>query len=300
MKTGTVFKIQKYSIHDGPGIRTSVFLKGCPLSCWWCHNPESIKPVRELVFHEEKCLDCGRCINNCTEKVLAFETGKIKVKPEDCNTCGSCAAICPGKALEVIGKEMSVPEVMAAVSKDIIFYDESDGGVTFTGGEPTFQHEFLLELLKSCSGKGIHTAVDTSGYTSWARLEELSRFTNLFLFDLKMMDDEKHRKYTGVSNRLILENLQKLSAIHANINVRMPIITGINDDMENIVKTCSFLASLRIGKVNILPYHTIGINKYDKFGMNYKLRDTLPPDEEKIMQIKAELSKIGMTVKVGG
>lgn len=300
LMTGTIFKIQKFSIHDGPGIRTSVFLKGCPLSCWWCHNPESIKAEREIVFNEEKCLNCGSCINNCVQKALTFDTGIPYILREDCNTCGSCADICPARALEMVGREITVKDVMSAICKDIIFYDESGGGVTFTGGEPTLQYEFLLELLQSCASKGIHTAVDTSGFIPWERLENLSRITDLFLFDLKMMDDEKHRKYTGVSNRLILDNLQKLSAIHTNINVRMPIITGINDDKENIAKTCSFLSSLRIKKVNILPYHTIGIGKYDKLGLDYKLRDTLPPKEDKSKEIAAELIRIGMDVKIGG
>ena len=207
MEKGIIFKIQKYSIHDGPGIRTAVFLKGCPLDCWWCHNPEGKKLMPEPIYHKEKCIKCGRCDD-----------------------------ICPTGARETIGREMTVGQVIKEVEKDFAFYEQSGGGVTFTGGEPFIQFDFLYALISECREKGIHTAIETCGHTSWENLREASKYTDLFLYDLKLIDGEKHRRYTGVSNKLILENLREIAAIHSNICVRIPLIPGINDDEENIEK----------------------------------------------------------------
>ena len=271
MEKGIVFKIQKYSIHDGPGIRTAVFLKGCPLDCWWCHNPEGKAPDPEFVFHPDRCLKCGRCDD-----------------------------VCPSNAREIIGREMTEAQVMEEVEKDCAFYEQSGGGVTFTGGEPFMQPDFLRELLSGCRREEIHTAVETSGYTSWDHLREAAGYTDMFLYDLKLMDDEDHRHYTGVSNKLILDNLRKLAAAHGSIRVRIPLIPGVNDGAGNMESTRGFLKEIDIKQIDILPYHNTGMYKYGQFGLDYRLPDTKSPDKRKLESIEEIFRKNGFIVNVGG
>lgn len=271
MEKGIIFKIQKYSIHDGPGIRTAVFLKGCPLDCWWCHNPEGKKLIPEPVFHKEKCIKCGRCDD-----------------------------ICPTGARETIGQEMTLSDVVKEAEKDFPFYEQSGGGVTFTGGEPFMQFDFLYSLLSECRKRGIHTAVETSGYTSWENLYEASRQTDMFLYDLKLIDDMEHRQYTGVSNKLILENLKKLAAVHGNICVRIPFIPGVNDDEENIGKTCEFLKETNIKLIDILPYHNIGEYKYEKLCLDYRLPGLKSPDESRLSKAAEIFKRNNFIASVGG
>ncbi len=300
METGIVFKIQKYSIHDGPGIRTAVFLKGCPLNCWWCHNPEGQEPSGVIVYHEDKCLHCGRCMETCVNKAVTME-GKVLVRQQDiCTGCCDCIEVCPDNALESIGRKMTVSAVMEVIEKDLIFYDESGGGVTFTGGEPFMQYEFLYELMKLCKRKGIHTAIETSGYTAWDRMNSISMYTDLFLFDLKLIDEEKHIKFTGVSNKMILQNLEQLSEVHGNICVRIPVIPGVNDDEENIEKSMLFLKATSVRDVELLPYHDIGIYKYDKLGLDYKLNGLAAPDTKEMQKIAGVFKNNGFCVKIGG
>ncbi len=300
MMTGIVFKIQKYSIHDGPGIRTTVFLKGCPLNCWWCHNPEGQEPSGVIVYHKEKCHHCGRCIEVCNNEAVYFRNKDLKWERNKCTHCYNCIDICPENALESIGRKMTVSSLMDVVEKDTIFYDESGGGVTFTGGEPFQQYEFLYEMLKSCKRKGIHTAIETSGYTAWDRMENIAGYTDLFLYDLKLMDEGKHIKYTGVSNKTILQNLEKLSAIHNNICVRIPIIPGVNDDEENIDRSILFLKSTSIRNIGILPYHDIGIYKYDKLGIQYRLKGLITTEVHEMQKIADVFMNNGFCVKIGG
>ena len=300
MTTGTVFNIQRYSIHDGPGIRTTVFLKGCPLNCWWCQNPESQLSGQEMVFWEDRCIGCGACSLNCPSGAIQMENKKPVTDKNKCNLCGECFRICPAQAREMIGKKLTAEEIIKEVEKDLVFYEESDGGVTFSGGEPLKQSEFLESLLICCQKKKIHTAVDTSGYISWGILNKISPKVDLFLYDLKLMDNERHKKYTGVSNELILENLKKLSSVHNNILVRFPVIPGINDDYQNIKEIGKFLSSLKIAQVNILPYHYIGIDKYRRLGRTYKLVTTQPPSEEKLSEVSAILRKFNLNVKLRG
>jgi len=300
MTTGIIFNIQRYSIHDGPGIRTTIFLKGCPLNCWWCQNPESQLSGQEMVFWEDRCIGCGACSTICPSNVIQMKNRIPVTEKEKCLLCGKCIEKCPALAREIIGKKLTVEEVAKEVEKDLVFYEESGGGVTFSGGEPLRQPEFLEGLLNDCREKKIHTAVDTSGFISWGILNKICPKVDLFLYDLKLMDDEKHKKYTGVSNELILENLKKLSSVHHNIFIRFPIIPGINDDSQNIKKMGEFLSSLKIAQINLLPYHYIGIDKYRRLGRTYKLVTTPPPSEEKLSEISGILRKFNLNVKLRG
>jgi len=300
MTTGIIFNIQRYSIHDGPGIRTTVFLKGCPLNCWWCQNPESQLSGQEMVFWEDRCIGCGACSLNCPSSAIQMENKKPVTDKNKCNLCGECSRTCPAQAREMIGKKLTAEEIIKEVEKDLVFYEESGGGVTFSGGEPLGQSEFLEALLIRCQKKKIHTAVDTSGYISWRILKKIIPKVDLFLYDLKIMDSERHKKYTGVFNEIILENLKKLSSVHNNIFIRFPVIPGINDDYQNIKETGEFLSSLKIAQVNILPYHYMGIDKYGRLGRTYKLVTTQPPSEEKLSEIAAILSKFNLKVKLRG
>lgn len=301
MKTGLVFDIKKYSIHDGPGIRTTVFLKGCPLSCWWCHNPESQSSLPAIFYRPERCIGCGICIESCPRQALELTRTGVKTDLSKCTACGICADRCPSGARELVGTEMTVEEVVAEIKKDLLFYDQSGGGVTFSGGEPLLQPEFLIALLQECGKFEFHRAVDTSGFAPLSVLLEVARYTDLFLYDVKMMDSEKHKKYTGVGNELILSNLRALAESGAAINVRIPIIPGINDDDENIEQTGLFVASLpNVCRVNILPYHSAGRSKYEKWGREYLLPEVMPPTENAMQHIAKTLSQYGLDVKIGG
>ncbi len=286
--TGTIFDIMRYSIHDGPGIRTTVFLKGCPLSCWWCHNPESQSAKKEILFNRDRCIGCGEC-----KTVCPAGDGK-------CLACGNCAGVCCSGARELVGKTVEPAEIIKEIEKDLIFYEESGGGVTFSGGEPLLQADFVQCLLELCRKREIHTAIETSGFAPLEKLLQLSAGTDLFLYDLKLMDDLKHQKYTGVSNRLIIQNLRALAAQHDNIIVRVPVIPGINDDDGNINKTGDFVSALGIREINILPYHKAGMDKYERIGRTYLLPGLEPPTGERVAELAGILQGKGLKVKIGG
>lgn len=300
MDRGTIFNIQKFSVHDGPGIRTTVFLKGCPLNCWWCHNPESQSPNQEIMFFQTRCVGCGNCLLNCSNNALLMKDGKIDTDLDKCTLCGECLRACPVGAREMVGKIVSISEVMKEIKKDLIFYDESGGGVTFSGGEPLVQLEYLKKLLDSCKQEEIHTVVDTSGYVTWERFRVILPQVDLFLYDLKLMDNERHKKFIGVSNDMILDNLEKLSETNQEIFVRIPIIPGINDDIENINQTGKFLAKLNITQVNLLPYHNTGIDKYHRLGVAYELMGIKSPSKEKMIELSEALTRFGLKIKIGG
>ncbi|GBG57677.1 glycyl-radical enzyme activating protein [Sporomusaceae bacterium FL31] len=300
MITGTVFNIQKYSIHDGPGIRTTVFLKGCPLSCWWCHNPESLTARSEMVYLKNKCIGCGDCAQNCPHTAVTVLEQGLRRNETVCSWCETCINECPTGAIEKLGRSMTVAEVMKEIEKDKVFYEQSGGGVTFSGGEALLQLEFLAHVLDCCTARGIHTAVDTSGYAPWESLDRIVEQVDLFLYDLKHMEDEAHRQYTGVSNKPILENLAKLAAKTRNIWIRIPVVPGINDDEENIMKTGAFVASLNLRNVSLLPYHHIAADKYARLGKPYLLPNIQPPEDEKLAELSRKLTTLGLTVKIGG
>ncbi len=240
---GIVFKIQRHSLHDGPGIRTLVFLKGCPLHCWWCFNPESQKSEIEILHYGEKCIHCGSCLDVCTvPKALSLVSGRIIHAPAVCSGCGVCVDVCPASSFIAAGKVMSSAEVVDLVKRDKIFYDKSGGGVTLSGGEISLQADFSGEVLRRCKAEGIHTAIETCGYCLFPDLEKILKHTDLVLYDLKFVDPEKHRKYTGVDNRIILENLRRIAESGLSHIVRIPIIPGCNDGEEDIRLAVDFLS----------------------------------------------------------
>ncbi len=300
MMIGTIINIQKYSLHDGPGIRTTVFLKGCPLRCWWCHNPESQRCEHEIMYFEERCTCCGMCVKKCTQKAISIQNSRVVIDNGKCNACGICKDLCPNNALEYVGKDITVKELMKELEKDEIFYEESGGGITFSGGDPMVQVDFLNEVLKVCKKNEFHTAVDVSGYGSWENFKKISDKVDLFLFDLKFINNEKHKKYIEASNEVILDNLRRLSEINANIFVRMPIIKDVNDDDEHIDESIKFLSKLNVLQVNLLPYHKIGVDKYRRLDLEYKLSGMEKPSDKKMNDIALKFKKAGIKVKIGG
>jgi pyruvate formate lyase activating enzyme len=301
MNNGIVFDIRRYAIHDGPGIRTTVFLKGCPLSCAWCHNPEGIPAEAFPLYRKERCIGCGACIAACSQNALRLSPSGIVADGERCNRCGACATACPAGARELVGTKMTVAQVIECIGEDILFYDASGGGVTFSGGEPLMQPAFLLSLLSACGDRAIHRVVDTSGFAARALLEKAAGSTNLFLYDLKHLDPEIHRTLTGVSNELILENLKHLSAGGVGIRIRIPLIPGINDDHANLDRTGDFLNSLpRRHPVDLLPYHNRAQGKYRRFERAYAFEKCVPPSEGEIEAAAERLRRFGLEVHTGG
>jgi len=298
---GTVFNISRYAIHDGPGIRTTVFLKGCPLNCWWCHNPESMSRAPQLAVRMNRCIRCGACLGECSNHAISMVDGEIVNDPASCRLCLACAAACPADAREITGRSMTVAEVIAEVKKDIPFYDESGGGVTFSGGEPLMQPEFLIELLDASGRLDLHRTVDTSGYAKKEILLEAAARADLLLYDLKHMNSEIHRKYTGVGNEVILENLKALSVRGISLRIRFPLIPGINDDQVNVEETAAFLKRLdRVRDVDILPYHDVATSKYKRFGCTCRLDGLPAPDAGHLQSVAATLTSYGLCVTIGG
>ena len=297
--TGMVFNIQKYSIHDGPGIRTTIFFKGCPLACWWCHNPESLASNTQIVFLRNKCIGCGDCVTSCPHGAIAF-SGSIARDETKCRLCEYCVETCPTGAMEKIGQKKTVAEIMQAIEKDSVFYEESGGGVTFSGGEALNQLEFLDALLTACKAKRIHTALDTSGYAPWESIARIANKVDLFLYDIKLMDEAKHKKYTGVSNTLILDNLKRLAAGQRRVWIRIPVIPGINDDEKNITAIGEFLSSLNLQDVYLLPYHNIAIDKYARLGKPYPLPNLASLSDSQMDNVTQILKAFNLHINIGG
>jgi len=298
---GKIVNIMKYSIHDGPGIRTTVFFKGCPLNCQWCHNPESQGFGQDLMYRPERCVGCGQCLEICPSGATFSTEGKLSYRRDKCLVCGECSTVCHAGVRELVAKTMSVKEVMVEIEKDLIFYDESGGGATFSGGEALMQPDFLLEILKSCKKKEIHTAVETCGFVSLDSLQRISQYVGLFLYDIKLMDSGKHQDVTGVPNELVLSNLRWLTGHHPKVIVRVAIIPGINDDEENLCQLGDFVASLKhVTEIHCLPYHKAGADKYRKLGLKYVLPDLKSPDSARMEEIARKLEEFGLTVKIGG
>jgi len=295
-KYGYVFNIQQFTVHDGPGIRTMVFLKGCPLQCWWCSNPESQKLQPELAYNSNKCIgitECMHCIEVCVNGAVKKDNNnKIIIDRELCNDCLDCANVCPSKALNAFGNLMSIDEVLKVVEDESIFYSRSGGGLTLSGGEPFMQAEFTLELLKEAKKRRMNTAIETSGYTPWKKMEEACRYLDTVLFDIKCMDEQKHIKYTGVSNKIILDNFEKMckSFPDLSILVRTPIVPGFNDTGEDIFA----VVDLTKGRPNVsyepLVYHRMGQPKYEYLGRKCLLAE-IKADEGKINLLKERALK---------
>ncbi|MDD4645564.1 MAG: glycyl-radical enzyme activating protein [Bacteroidales bacterium] len=282
--TAIIFDTKPYSINDGPGIRITLFLKGCWLNCRWCHNPEGISPEVQKLYTKTKCIGCNTCVEECPKSALKLTSDGIVTDFEACDLCGICADVCPTKAMEMSGKTVTVEEVMKVVRRETVMMDQSDGGVTISGGEPMMQPEFLIELLDALGKEGIHRAVDTTGLCETETLLEVAKRTDLFLYDLKLMNSERHKEFTGVNNERILENLVILAESGANIYIRIPLIRGVNADVENIRQTAEFVAALKGEKkpVSLLPYHNIAIHKYGKLGQEYDGDELAEPSAEEI------------------
>lgn len=302
MKQSLIFDIKRYAINDGPGIRITIFLKGCPLSCKWCHNPESQSVAKQKLYTEKNCIGAQECITVCPENALELTPNGIVTDYNACTLCGLCADVCPTKALEMSGKMYDIDELLEIIEKERIHIDHSGGGVTFSGGEPLMHSDFLLKMLKACGEKGLHCTVDTSGFADVHILLEVAKHTDLFLYDVKHMDSDIHKKWTGVSNRLIHDNLKVLAESGANINIRIPFIKNVNADKKSVSDIAEFIVGLGGKKpmVNILPYHSIAANKYKKLGSNYEEFDMAEPSDEEQRFACSVFEKNGLEVEIGG
>ncbi|MHA1725594.1 MAG: glycyl-radical enzyme activating protein [Promethearchaeota archaeon] len=273
---GLIFNIQHFILHDGPGIRTNIFFKGCPLHCKWCHNPEGINPFPEILFREFQCIhnkNCIKCINSCSVNAIKYSNESIIINRSKCNLCEECVKICDSNALEICGQYMSVEDIMKEVLSDKVFFEQSGGGVTLSGGEPLLQFNFVKEFLKEARYQELNTCLDTTGYVETKKFKEIMNLVDLFLYDVKCLDEERHEQLTGKSNNLILKNLKICLDHHCNLIVRVPIIPGYNfmnlsSELENYLIQ---LAEMGITSFELIPYHEFGVQKYKMLGREYPL-----------------------------
>ncbi|MBS7008811.1 glycyl-radical enzyme activating protein [Anaerostipes sp.] len=299
-KTGIITEIERYAIKDGPGIRTVVFFKGCPLQCRWCANPETQKTACQLMYWKTRCLGCKKCIDTCPECALSFGAGGVEIDRDKCSLCGQCADVCNSQALTTAGENRSVDEIMEVILKDKIYYQTSGGGVTFSGGEAASQGDFLCELAKACKEHQISSCIETCGYAAWETYKKILPYIDCFFYDLKIMDEEEHKRFTGVSNRLILDNFCRLIEAGTEVTVRIPVIPGVNNTDENINNTISFLMKNAPDcQISLLPYHRLGVAKYEKLDQKYSLGEILPPSDEEIKVIEQRFKEKGFYVTVG-
>lgn len=300
-----ITNIQKFSIHDGDGIRTTVFFKGCPLKCEWCHNPETQRFEKEMQVDREKCTGCGTCASVCPNGAVRMtEDHRPAWDPKACTFCGKCENFCPAGSREIVGREYTVKELTKELMKDQMFYEESGGGVTFSGGEVmSMDMDFILAMAKELKRQDVTLTIDTCGYVPYERFEKILPYVNTFLYDVKVMDPELHKKYMGTDNKLILENLVRLSQDGARIYIRIPTIKEVNGNEENMKETIAFLKQHDIhpAGVNLLPYHDTGSGKYAKLDMEYKGTDLHAPDKEEMEALAALFVNAGFTnTKIGG
>lgn len=300
MKRALVFNIQKFSIHDGPGIRTTVFFKGCPLACRWCHNPESQRYEKEIIVHSERCTRCGRCQKKCPGQALEVVEEKLVYHVNACTQCEKCVDTCYQNAREIVGKTYTVPELMIEIEKDRPFYEQSGGGVTLSGGEVMTHIDFVEELVKNCKKQGISVAIDTCGYAPQESFMRIVEYVDVFLYDLKCMDNELHYYYTGQNNDLILKNLKNLSDCGANINLRLPLIEGVNTKDEHIEQVLDVIATLHIRDINLLPYHNMAMGKQGNLNSQYAAQAFSTPSDERLKEIQDKFIKANYNIKIGG
>ncbi len=294
--TGTIFNIQFDSTEDGPGIRTTIFMKGCPLHCAWCHNPEGLSPSPQLVWYETRCIGAAECLKVCPKGALKPTPGKMSIDRALCDACGDCVSVCPSAALEVMGKTYTVDELVAMAVRDKVFYEKSGGGVTLSGGEVSLQARFCLELMKALKQEGIHLALDTCGAAKWRTLEPLVNLADLVLYDLKIMDAEKHREYTGFPLDIVLENARRISNLGKPMWVRTPIVPGYTDTVENVGKIARFIHDNlpTVERYDILAFNNTCAAKYERLDMVWKLEGKELISEELMERLAATAREEGL------
>lgn len=287
MQTALIFNIQKFSIHDGPGIRTTIFFKGCPLACQWCHNPESQSYSAEIMVNTDRCTQCGQCAQHCPASAITRQDDKLVYNRSCCTVCGTCIDYCCNNVREVVGKAYNVSELMIEIEKDRSFYEHSAGGVTLSGGEAMMQIDFVEQLIETCKNSGISVVMDTCGYAPSANFLRIVKNVDLFLYDIKLMDPKLHSRYIGQDNALILKNLQLLSDQGAKIDLRLPLIEGINTSDAAIQSVIDFVRPLHIYSIHLLPYHDIAKGKYHKLDIEYSGEDFSVPSEQRLQALAA-------------
>lgn len=303
-RKATIFNIQKYNVYDGPGIRTMIFFKGCPLRCKWCANPEGLSRNIQVMFKQDVCVDCGRCVNVCAQGIHKFSKETLHHvvdRSVQCIGCRKCAEVCPTRAIEIMGEVKSISQLLQIIQEDRMFYDNSGGGVTLGGGEVTAQPEAALSLLQACKREGIHTAIETCGYVRRETLLQIAEFVDIFLFDIKQIDAVKHSKWTGVYNERILDNLELLLQNRHHVKVRMPLLKNINDAPEDIEGVAQFLLPYKDYKnfegIDLLPYHKMGVAKYRQLDMEYFFDEAPSLSDGDLARIEAQLKQYGFQVR---
>ena len=291
----TVFDIQRFSIHDGPGIRTTIFFKGCPLRCRWCQNPESHKPGIEVAFYKENCVFCFACKDVCPENAILKLEG-VRIDFDRCNACGKCVSECMNNALRLVGRNWDASALVDEILKDKDFFDDSEGGITLSGGEPTLYSAFLSEFLPLVKNEGVHVNMETSGMFKWNNIEPILPFLDLIFYDLKLMDSKMHQAYTGVDNRTIMENLKRLAGTFPNLSARMPVIPTINDTPDNIAATALFLKENSLQSIHLLPYHSLGEAKLARIKTDLEPLDLSTDNADYLLSAKSQFEEHGICV----
>ncbi len=301
---GLVLDVDRFASHDGPGIRTVVFLKGCPLACRWCHSPESQAAKPQVLYQAERCIACGLCFGECPEGALSADEadsgGRAAIDRSRCTACGRCVEVCYPGALRLAGRPVSAAELASSIARDLPYFRASGGGMTLSGGEPTQQPEFSCELLRACRRDGIDTALETCGYAPWETLAEVASAADLVLYDVKHMDSAAHARLTGAPNDVILANLERLAASHPAVQVRVPCIAGVNDDEPHIARIAAFVAGLGIGELTLLPYNAAAAAKYRWIGRRYPLEGTQAQSGETMDRLAAVGRASGLDIRIGG
>lgn len=302
MRQPLIFDIKRYAINDGPGIRLTIFFKGCPLSCRWCHNPESISPKQQKLFSSARCIGCGECAQACPQDAIRITSDGPVTDKQSCTLCGACAEVCPTAAIEMAGRYYEIEELLEIAERERPFFEQSGGGVTISGGEPLLHPEYLLALLTACGANKFHRVVDTSGCCAPETLLAVAGQTELFLYDLKTVDDTLHRRFTGVSNQLILDNLRLLNDSGAQIALRIPVIGGFNADPANAAAMAEFIAAMPGEKhmIHLLPYHAIASGKHQRLGSRYDAGELREPTPEELNRFRDDFARYGLKTILGG